>query len=540
VEFIQDPSVPIPNQSTWLAYYHGSTAPEELKSFILSNLHAIHGNSAYLIQRGGTAGVNFPVSGEPVIPSVNWKPNSFNLTGFHLAAGGEPTYSDFFSSSPAHAGQEVWVLRNNAWIEAAPAELMKHGEAFWVFCEGSSKFNGPVSIQLGNGGSLEYGKVLDELELIITNRTTSSRRIVLAPTSGGFPLYYWNFDPASSVASWEEISNLKPLSISIGNDSYGKGKSQRIRLGVKRVGLSPDQVVIANLAITDLDGYGTNIILPASVTGVSYSGLWSGYATLNKVEEARKGDNIPVYTDSELSMRLLIHVDAGFQASLLQQVIQMWQEGALINDPENLGKKIVDPNNPGHFVLLAEDSHIPYFSGAALLDSRPVGKRISSAAFGNFYEMDTRPEENLELYSTFQKKPYKVLQNGTFQLGATLNVTLWLPADDPSNPFIHKYNPDHLPPEKKEDPLGSGIYKWNQAPEKMFDITRNITFEFRETDAEDNLILGAGDLDWGSSKVGGIYTENITGLHKDIITTSGTFILEKISDVQNISSPAVP
>ena len=104
VEFIQDPSELTPEDPRMLAWFPDNP--------LVSNLHAIHGGRAYLIHREGTGDVEWTVTGEPVVPDIEWKPNSFNLVGFPLEAGNEPFYEAFFEHSPAHAGQKIWRLDN--------------------------------------------------------------------------------------------------------------------------------------------------------------------------------------------------------------------------------------------------------------------------------------------------------------------------------------------------------------------------------------------------------------------------------------------
>ena len=77
----------------------------------------------------------------------------------------------------------------------------------------------------------------------------------------------------------------------------------------------------------------------------------------------------------------MVHAEDSGTVRLLSQVIQMWQEGTWKPDPNDLGKLIVD--EPGHFVLFADDSLISSYSGAAMRDGQLVGRRISAPAFPN-------------------------------------------------------------------------------------------------------------------------------------------------------------
>ena len=482
IQYIQNPDALIPEQQEMLAYMPGNA--------MLTNLYGIHGGTGYLVQLGGTVDVNWTVTGEPVIPDIDWKANSFNLVGFHLAGGfgaAGPMFTDFFSSSPAHAGEEVYVLDNatGAWILADASVQMRQGEAFWIYCHGSSEFNGPVSIQLNQSTGLRYGSVLDDQEVIVKNDSENAKSVILTPTSADVPLFYYQFDPDGKVGRWIALTQGAPLTLPL-----QAGGHQWLRLGVKRAGLTNVEPYTTNIEVAD--GEGIRFLLPVSVSSVSTAGLWVGVVTINKVNQPADGNNrdVPVSVGSPFTFPIIIHNDASSQVRLLQSVIQMWQEGAWIPDPDNQGHLIVDPNNSGHFVLLADDTLVENYSGAALRDGQQVARRISSSAFA---------------FDAPQ------LLAGSFTQGGTLSVTLPPPADA-VNPFRHQYNPDHL---NADD----------------YQIIRTVTLKFNDPDADDNPISGASTLDWGSTEVGGIYTETLQGLHRDDLHTEGTFLLHRVSDV---------
>ena len=483
VEFIQDPNEMNSDKVQWLVYYPGNQ--------VASNLHAIHGNTAYLINV--SSATTLVVSGEPLIPWANWKANSFNLVGFHLEQGNEPFFGDFFSSSPAHAGQDIYVLDNlsGTWTKVIdPATTtMKKGEGFWIYCKGSSTFTGPVSVKPEQSGGLLYGKQLTEQDLVVYNNSASDKTVSLSVSGLGANLYYWSYVEAEGMARWVQFPS--PLGLSI-----RAGDFQKIRLGVKRAGLTADNVYQANMTVKDSEG--TSILIPMSVTGISYAGLWVGNATINKVNEPlNAGDPTqPLKTGSEFSFRIIVHVDDSNNAKLLSQVIQMWQQGTWKPDPNDLGKLIVD--QPGHFVLLASDGQISDYYGAALRDGRPVGRRISAPAFPRI----TPSERAL----------------GTFNpaSGNSMSTTIVLAADDPTNPFRHLYHPDH------------------KVAAQSYEVTRYITLTMSDVDAEGNPIPGIFEMTQGSSQIGGIYEETLTGLHRDPLYIKGTFLLHKVSDVATL------
>jgi hypothetical protein len=491
VEYIVDPDQLVPGQPRYLAYL--PTNP------ILTNLNAINGNTAYLAQMGGTADVILTVTGEPKVPIPKWKSNAFNFTGFHLTAGQEPSFESFFSTSPAHAGQEIYVLDNATgnWVLVA-AEQMKQGEAFWVYCKGSSEFAGPLGIQLEQIDGLHYGKKLNEQDIYLFNNSAFPKTISITASALSNTLYYWVFKPADDLAGWVPIPT--PLDVTI-----PAGESQRLQLGAKRAGLAADQTYLANLAVSD--NAGMTQLIPVSVTGINYAGLWVGNATVSKVSEpANSADPAtPWPTGSEFSFRLIFHADTAGNVYLLSQVIQMWQEGTWKPDPNDLGKLIVD--QPGSFVLFTDDNLIAGYSGAAMRDGQPVGRRISSPAFPNLTLGQGSLAGTAATGGGFTPSP-----------GNNLTINITLAQDDPTNPFRHMFHPDHREPEQS-----------NQ-------ILRNITLTFADDDEDGRPITGVPGLDWGSSQVGGIFEEVVEGLHKELISAKGIFALHKVNDVETLTT----
>lgn len=484
VEFIQDPGTLVPDQPQWMVYYPGQP--------LLTNLHAINGETAYLVHLDeGSAGATWTVTGEPTIPHIDWKANSFNFVGFHLLPGQEPLFEDFFSNSPAHAGQEIYVLQSNAWVKVtSPTDQMKDGEGFWVYCKGSSEFTGPLSVQLEQGKGLHFGEVLVEQEFRVFNHSAEDKVIELNvasldPVPPSY-LYYRVFNMDDNISEWLPFP-IAPNNLYL---NVAAGQMQRLHLGVRRAGLTAGASYEDTLYVID-HPIANWIRIPVSVTGIDYTGLWVGDAVIRKVSQPSDAadPDAPVPTGSEFSFRLILHVDSGGQARLLREVVQMWQEGTWKPDPNELGKLI--PDDPGHFVLIANDGLLPLYSGAALRDGQPVGRRISAPAFGF-------------------RAPQAM--TGNFQMGSSLVLTVVLPADDPRNPFFHRYHPDHM------------------VASQSYEVTRDITLEFTDQDGLGNPITGISALSWGSSEIGGVYKETLWGLHKHEINIEGTFLLKKASD----------
>jgi len=94
-----------------------------------------------------------------------------------------------------------------------------------------------------------------------------------------------------------------------------------------------------------------------------------------------------------------------------------------------------------------------------------------------------------------------------------------VPSDLPTNPFRHKYHPDHdnLDEQRREF-----------VPE-AYAVTRRIQLRFTQDDPERPTPSSPNPPGWGYSVVGGVYRETLSGLHRRDITVEGTFRLQLAS-----------
>jgi hypothetical protein len=292
------------------------------------------------------------------------------------------------------------------------------------------------------------------------------------------------------------------------------GLNTRLRLAARRQNLSGS----AYASVLEIrDGAGTRLLVPVSVEKFTsvvaargpaepLAGLWVGTATINSISEAHSANPTnPTPTKSELNLRLMVHVAANGRTRLLKEVIQMWRNGTLTNDSS--GNRFVD--RPGEYVLLTDDTLIPMFSGATLRDGESVGRRLSTIGY-DFPSSATNNFLNLA---------------GTFAIGQILTGTLNLPYDHPTNPFKHKYHPDH-------DNLDA---RFDKPAVESFATTRAIRMEFAAVPP-----AGPAVPDFGFNEMGGVYRETVTGIHKNAIHLSGTFRLSRVSQISELNPSPTP
>lgn len=145
VESLTDPTALPKKSAEWHVWQ-----PAESPSAFLNNLRSLKGRQALLIK--ATAAATFTVSGEPVFHRRAWVAPSFNFTGFDVDPAAPPTFARFFDGSRAHAAMKIYKLAAGKWQPVAGSETIQRGQAYWVWCNEGSDFQGPVDVSLPLAG----------------------------------------------------------------------------------------------------------------------------------------------------------------------------------------------------------------------------------------------------------------------------------------------------------------------------------------------------------------------------------------------------
>lgn len=483
----------------WLMYF-----PEDDPNHIVTSLFNIIGGKAYLIKLKGVAKVPWTIKGRPLPPDIEWQAGTYFLSGYHLSDGNQPTFGDFFSPSPGHAGQPVYELGENwQWQSVPDSNTMTRAEAYWTSSLYTSDFTGPLKVGVDQAGGLEYGKVLVEQTLTIENLSDSNATVDISlrsslspptgsyePVAGDVPLLY-KVEPAGPNTPWTAL----PATLSVDANSEYPENTKVLRLAVQRSAMSGEGLYQSILEIDN--NQGMTIRVPVSAEYTDLSGLWVGYAVIDSVSQPAD-DNDPCEpkpTGSEFQFPLILHVDANDNVYLLREIVQLWKYGVMDTDPIT-GMDFVA--EPGRFVLVTDANLFsdPNYGGASLRDGQPRGRRISSAAFSFPQPCKMEPNEPGDRFG-FEGTAFK------------LEEPIEIEPDDPMNPFRHKSHPDH---------------------HEGYQITRDLSLRFTSGLAGASLTAG-----WGDTDVGGIYYETLTGLHKQAIYVEGTFRLHRVSQIGQLN-----
>jgi len=509
VQYVRDPSTLAPTEEEWLVYF-----PKDGFNSFLTTFRALIGGKSYLVELQGDKPITLTLNGEAVAEKTQWLSNSFNLAGFSVDPENEPTFAAYFEPAKELADQPSYRLGNDGrWrlIENKQSEVVHSGEAYLIHCEGSSTYSGPLVAAGEMPEGLEFGQDIESQTLTLKNETATPKTVTLtlAPSgeksaedagtaAGGVVLYY------KPLLAW------RPMDVPIQVTLQPKSKGQ-IELAVRRAEMaepdSADATFESTLKITD--GAGTLINMPVTAQkAINDAGLYVGLVVIDAVSEAGALDSVtPKATASSFRFRLIVHKDDHDppKVNLLQHVTVMQVQPSTVSDPQNPGQEIVVP---ARYVLLADDSLIPNYTGVSLRDGEIVGRRISTPVF------------------SFQA-PVELVKDGSNANVYTGSIST--PYNDPLNPFLHRYHPDHNNLNEYYEPFTNAGGTDVSDGVESYSFTRTVRLTFTEDDPE-NL----GEIAWGYNLIGGTYEEKISGVHKKDIYIKGTFRLNRILSVTRL------
>lgn len=523
-QYIQDTSEPVWNTDAMLMF-----VPTNRVESFQNNLNSIQGNRPYLVKLLGSSSVTVTLTGRPEVQTANWQTDLYNLRGFPVDSLNPPSFLNYFKYSPAHfinnALNPIYTLNAGGnWVLVGPNDPMQNGIAYWVKCTGASTYLAPLEARVPVLGSLDFDLNGSEVTLELQNRRTIGDTATITglvvPTN------------ALSVVTSSPTDGLifTPISGDL-TQPLGANSTAPIDIRISRTQLSSDDV---DEVVTVSDAAGIRIRIPLQAKRISvgtesdpdvaeakrHAGLWVGYVTLTGVSEAHAGPLTTVLVTNEsglvheelvrmaagvtptpvaqpFKLKLMLHVDTNGATRLLKEVIQMFSAGTLTPDTDG-----VNIQGPGHYVLLTDETMIPRFGGAQVVDNKSIGRRISTAD----YDFPSTPTNNF------------LVLNGQFATSNLLTTSITLSPNFPTNPFRHKFHPDH-------DNLGPDFKQISARPE-VYEVRRDIEIMPTATDPGGKTPPGYGD-----DTIGGTYKETLTGLHKTNIVTGGTFSLKRVSNI---------
>jgi hypothetical protein len=242
-------------------------------------------------------------------------------------------------------------------------------------------------------------------------------------------------------------------------------------------GYTDAPTVTVDLAPANMGATATAIVDRGSVTGFTVTSGGSGYEKVPSVSVGLPPPLPGTSTPNSFKLRTLLHISDSGSYNLLSRVY--------------LGTLAVAPNAGG---ICTSESLLK----ADVLDS---AMRFSAAHL-----------------------PAGGLYGGT-SAGDSYSFTVTNPYDGVTNPFVHQYHPDH---DNKDALFRNKLSAGVESP----DIRRDCKFTFTATPPAGSTTPLSS---WGSNVIGGTYSENIRGIHKEGLNVSGTFELRRASQIGTLS-----
>ncbi len=495
-DFVADPAEGLLSFDGWFGYF----PPKRPESF-LNNLHRLNANQAYLVEIEGTANHTITLTGKPLFRRKNWATDGYTLTGFEVDENNPPSLGDYFENSPAHADMLFFKLSADGhWqaVQSPYGETINRGEAYWVYTNGSSQWQGPLNLDIDGGDELDFNNTLSKATIVIANESTADATVTFNRVAGDTtPLGYELEDPGTQQLSYPDLTDGFPLNMTA-------GLNKMFTLAVRRGEFTQDTYEEI-IELNNGQGFVRRFVIRAertqpqtttvaargglkATTAVNpYAGLWIGQVVVDAVSESQQAGVTPEPTAQKFPLKFLFHVNAFGEIKLLKEVFLM--ETAPVYAPSVNDPTLQEIVTPPRKVVLTDPALIANYSGVSLRDGQAVGRRQSTVAYdfpGNEWPM-----------------------TGTFAVNQVMQTTLELAPDFPTNPFLHKYHPDH-------DNLDAQFLQYR---EEAYRVTRSMKFTFTPTVPDG----GSTPPEWGSEMMGGTFEETITGLHKNPIFVSGTF-----------------
>ena len=440
-----------------------------------------------------------------------------NFLGMPALGGTDaPTLSTYFATFPAAIASNARVYKyvggdigagNPLPIYSPSTEKLDRNQAYWFEAAVTGDFAGPLEVITSDPDGVVFGRTSSFANVRLRNRTSTAMTVTLTPEdSASVPAAYTSpqitVPTGGSTVALARVPLLRrtysqqnsPVSgqlETVSTDSFVSGAFTETipPLSEIKITLGPDRsrmtaaagtLYASFLRVRDA-GKLVDVPLPISARASSLQGLWVGDAQVSRVDPVLRGSS-GSSTARSFPLRLIIHVNAAGVVRLLSQVCI----GKLSGSAQEVG-------------LSTSES-------ALQTDRKSSAVRLSAGHLP------------LDLILS--------ASGGAFALGNFVDFgPIGLAHNDPTNPFVHTYHPDHDNRDARFQPLPTGV--------ESYTVSRSVRLNFSSTEG---LITPDPDsASWGASKMVGTYVETVTGLRKEPIVAAGTFELRRISEIADLS-----
>jgi hypothetical protein len=341
--------------------------------------------------------------------------------------------------------------------------------------------------------------------------------------------------------------------------SLPAGQSADVVIVVDRVAMggTPGQLFAGLLRVTDSLGQ-TSFDLPVSAVASDLNGLWSGVAVVSDVSQIEGGTAVvPVQATASAVVsggkvtELFLNKSGTFYTSAPTVTISggggTGATATVIALPNGRLQQLTITNGGSGYTSpptvtipppTGRPGQVPApFSIPLLLhrDSTGLSRVIQQvfiatpstggtlATAERLFPSGVKPNGRMSVAS-LPTETVRTATSGSLGKSGSVAFEVLLDFDSDSNPFVHRFHPDH-------DNLDARFEAKLTAGRESLTVKRTITLEFMQS------VPGVTDPAWGSTMLGGTYKEVIEGLRSTPITVTGSFILNRVSEIASILTP---
>lgn len=524
-----------------------------------NTLRLMRGNAAYLAYNSSGTAVVTAIRGTIRFFTPTWTTDRYNLVAFSLHS--PVSFAEFFGpASDRHPLNRIFRLENNGnWRGVTASEQMHPGEAYWIYADGPSTYQGPGHLVLTGASrdALEFGSLDGALTIDVGDAAVNSgaplpvdigQIAVINPTDATVSVIMTSVHPdaTTGAATTDDLllyevtpdpDNLQFVSDGFISDSdlgdLAAGASRFHTFAAFR-NWSVGSVERENLYRISFDHHyfwlPVSAVLVNSDVGAAltadavFQGLWVGDAVIDEVTSFTETGQPLRNAVSTTALRLIVHIDDTGQAVLLSQVTVMQRTPPA--DPER--------------VLVVDAQKLPFFQGIEERAGKPVGVRIETVAYDMPRNFDPA------LYDTQDSGEFALLSavQDAFGLTAVTDVTasqiqtyvagrqsrphglrddydnsLPLEGGLGQNAVLKTYDnrPLHLDPFHRSNPFRHAFHNRHAAG---YNITRVIRITMDDTSSVD--------------RRSGVYEEIVSGLTAADITSRGTVTFSRVNQIATI------
>ena len=494
-------------QDHWLMWFPKSSS----KNF-LSTLSQVRGGQAYMIHLLSNAPpMTISLKGIPGLPRTDWLPFDMTLAGGPISKQRSVTFAQFFGDIPelttaAGSASSFYSINplqaRETQIRHPEATVMVPGKAYWFILKGHR--DNPYPFLVTAQGEMNSVQFLNDGKAPSVNLINSMASVSATLHLGILP------SETPPPGSPERAGDVPVAALILGPD--GSYTPQLLANGVDIV-LAPGETRTLRLALA------TGLLSPTTNVNATYQGLIEvteeahGYRQLVPVVAAVPGSSFATQKRSLLGMGPTPQSQPPTAIASTAPSAGLWVGKITLVAVNNPG---FDPTNSRPDISLNPLTKVaaPLDMRVMLhVDSNGVARVIQQACFAQLWTGSNYTTQlyhdaaslapNATLTSRVSAPAWPRLppfpMTGAF--GVNLTATLNVPYDDPVNPFVHAYHPDHnnLDENYSTNKLPAGV--------ESFNISRNVTFYFGST-------LNGGSFSPGVPPV------RFTGTNREYVSTS--------------------